>query len=113
MRALAPADISDDNLDPDITRSLIDMLDQHNPFAKKFRMARDRLQDGQTEDFVVGIIGTKEGDPVHYSLPTTDQLAMLVVGDFSLDTFQRDIVIQIHSGELQQISSLHPSYMAL
>ena len=38
---------------------------------------------------------------------------MLVVGDFSLDTFQRDIVIQTHSGELQQISSLHPAYMAL
>ena len=46
MRALAPTDISDDNLDPDITRSLIDMLDQHNPFAKKFRISRDRLQDG-------------------------------------------------------------------
>ncbi|XP_066361401.1 uncharacterized protein [Miscanthus floridulus] len=113
MRALAPADISDDTLDPDITRSLIDMLDQHNPFAKKFRMARDRLQDGQPEDFIVRIIGAKEGDPVQYSLPTTDQLAMLVVGDFSLDTFQRDIVIQTHSGELQQISSLHPAYMAL
>jgi len=61
----------------------------------------------------VRIIGAKEGDPVQYSLPTTDQLAMLVVGDFSLDTFQRDIVIQTRSGELQQISSLHPAYMAL
>ncbi|XP_066384732.1 uncharacterized protein [Miscanthus floridulus] len=113
MRALTPADISDDTLDPDITRSLIDMLDQHNPFAKKFRMARDRLQDGQAKDFIVRIIGAKEGDPAQYSLPTTDQLAMLVVGDFSLDTFQRDIVIQTRSGELQQISSLHPAYMAL
>ena len=113
IRALAPADISYDTLDPDITRSLIDMLDQHNPFAKKFRMARDRLQDGQPKDFIVRIIGAKEGYHIQYNLPTTDQLAMLVVGDFSLDTFQRDIVIQTHSRELQHISSLHPAYMAL
>lgn len=38
---------------------------------------------------------------------------MLVVGDFSLDTFQRDIVIQARSGQLQQISSLHPAFIAL
>ena len=87
MSALAHADTSEHNLDPHITQSLIDMLDQHNPFAKKIRMAWDRLQDGQTEDFIVRIIGAKEGDPVQYSLPTTDQLAMLVVGDFSLETF--------------------------
>jgi hypothetical protein len=38
---------------------------------------------------------------------------MLVVGDFSLDTFQRDIVVQARTGRLQHISSLHPAYMAL
>jgi len=38
---------------------------------------------------------------------------MLVVGDFSLDTFQRDIVIQAKSGHLQHISSLHPAFMSL
>ncbi|WVZ58176.1 hypothetical protein U9M48_008472, partial [Paspalum notatum var. saurae] len=46
-------------------------------------------------------------------MPTTDQLAMLVVGDFTLGTFKRDIVIEARSGLLQQISSLHPAYMAL
>ena len=49
---------------------------------------------------------------MQYNLPTTDQLAMLVVGDFSLDTFQRDIVVQARSGHLQHISSLHPAFMA-
>lgn len=38
---------------------------------------------------------------------------MLVVGDFSLDTFQRDIVIETQSGQLKQISALHPVFMAL
>jgi len=38
---------------------------------------------------------------------------MLVVGDFTLDTFQRDIVVQPRSGHLEHISSLHPAFMAL
>jgi hypothetical protein len=38
---------------------------------------------------------------------------MLVVGDFSYDAFERDIIIQAHSGGLKQISALHPAFMAL
>jgi hypothetical protein len=104
---------SQDNLDSDIVNGLIKMLDDHNPFAKKFRMARDRLSNNESEDFIIRLIGAKEGDPVQYNLPTTDQLAMLIVGDFSLDTFKRDIIIETRNNELKRISSLHPAYMAL
>jgi hypothetical protein len=38
---------------------------------------------------------------------------MLVVGNFSYDAFERDIIIQAHSGGLKQISALHPAFMAL
>jgi hypothetical protein len=89
------------------------MMDDHNPLAKQFRLARDRLEESGDEEFIIRIVGAREGDPVQYNLPTVDQLAMLVVGDFSLDTFQRDIVVQARSGQLQHISSLHPAYMAL
>jgi hypothetical protein len=33
------------------------MLDQHNPFTKKFRMARDRLADYEQEEFIIRIVG--------------------------------------------------------
>ena len=89
------------------------MLDEHNPLAKKFRAARDRLKDHESEEFIIRILGAAEGDPVQYNLPSTDELAMLVVGDFSLDNFKRDIIIQSKSGNLHQISSLHLAYMAL
>lgn len=65
------------------------------------------------ENFIIRTIGAKEGDSVQYNLPTTNELALLVVGDFSLDTFKRDIIIETHSRELKRISSLHPAYMAL
>jgi hypothetical protein len=89
------------------------MLDLNNPFAKKFRMARDRLNDHGNEEFIIRIVGAREGDSVQYNIPMADELAMLVVGDFSLDTFKCDIVIETHSNELKQISALHPTFMAL
>jgi hypothetical protein len=101
------------DLDPDIIQSLASMLDQHNQFAQLFRTARDMLADGDSEDFVIRIVGPKEGESAQYSLPTTDQLAMLVVGDLSPEAFERDIIIQRQSGGLDQISSLHPAFMAL
>jgi hypothetical protein len=102
-----------ESLNPLIVQQLIKMLDDHNPFTRKFRMARDRISYYENQDFIIRIIGAKEGDPVQYNLPTTDELAMLVVGDFSLDTFKRDIIIEKHNKSLKRISSLHPAYMPL
>jgi hypothetical protein len=76
-------------------------------------MARDRLADYEQEESIIRIVGAREGDGIQYNLPTTDELAMLVVGDFSLDTFKRDIIIERHNKELKRISFLHPAYMAL
>uniref|UniRef100_A0A0A9A193 Helitron helicase-like domain-containing protein n=1 Tax=Arundo donax TaxID=35708 RepID=A0A0A9A193_ARUDO len=45
IRALHPEERSSEPLDPSIIKKLIKMLDEYNPFAKKFRMARDRLRD--------------------------------------------------------------------
>ncbi|PWZ18597.1 hypothetical protein Zm00014a_023570 [Zea mays] len=98
---------------PQIVHELLQMLDTHNPFAKKFRIAKERLTEHVDEEFIIRIIGTKEGDHVQYDIPTTDDLAMLVIGDFSLETFKRDIIIETRNSELKCISSLHPAYMAL
>jgi len=39
------------------------MLDTHNSFTQQFRMARDKLTDNDAEDFVIRIVGPKDGDP--------------------------------------------------
>ena len=85
IQSLSRDESRDTNLDPSTVQSLISMLDNHNPFARQFRMARDRLAEHSDEEFVVRIVGPRDGDPPQYSLPTTEQLAMLVVGDFSCD----------------------------
>jgi hypothetical protein len=96
MKCLTNGEIVAKNLDTSIVQRLMKILDQNNPFVKKFRMARDRLHDHGNEEFIIRIIGAKEEDYVPYNLPTTNELAMLIVGDFSLDTFKRDIIIETH-----------------
>lgn len=113
IQALDHDDRRGSELDPSIVQSLIQMLDQHNPLAKQFRMARDRLAANEGDDFVIRIVGPWDGEPAQYSLPSTEQLAMLVAGDFTCDAFQRDIVIQTQSCDLKQVSALHPPFMAL
>jgi hypothetical protein len=113
LKCLNADDAPNRSLDPSVVDGLMKMLDQHNPFVKKFRIARERLKDYPEEEFIIRIIGAKEGDPVQYNLPTTDDLAMLIIGDFSLDTFKRDIIIETRNKELKRISALHPAYMAL
>jgi hypothetical protein len=37
--------------------SLMKLLDDNNPFAKKLRTARERLRDYLEEDFIIRILG--------------------------------------------------------
>jgi hypothetical protein len=46
-------------------------------------------------------------------MPHQDELAMLIVGDLSLENYKRDIIISTHQKGLQRISIFHPAYMAL
>jgi hypothetical protein len=70
----------DGSLEPSFVDGLLKMFDQCNPFVKKFRIARDRLRDYPKEEFIIRIVGAKEGDPVQYNLPTTVILPCLLLG---------------------------------
>lgn len=71
------------------------------------------MADDTDEEFVIRIVGPRDGESPQYNLPTTDELALLVVGDFTIDAFECDIIIQKQTGELNQISALHPAFMSL
>jgi hypothetical protein len=88
MKCITNGETIAENLDPSIVKRLMKMVNQNNPFVRKIRMARDRFCDHGNEEFIIRIVDAKEGDFIQYNLPTTDELAMLVVGDFSLDIFK-------------------------
>jgi hypothetical protein len=89
------------------------MLDGSNSCVKKFRMAREILRENKHVVVSVRIIAPGENDSPQFSLPTTDELAGLFIGELSVEAPCRDLVVHCRGPGLQRISSLHPSYMPL
>lgn len=113
MNAVNQDGTSSGQLDHSIVEALKDMLDENNSLVKKFRMAKERLEGHPTERITIRIIAPGDGDGPQYNLPTANDLAALVVGEFTLDASYRDIIIHDRVEGLQQINSLHPTYMSL
>ncbi|CAH1426030.1 unnamed protein product [Lactuca virosa] len=60
---------------------LMGLLDFINPLVKQFRMARDRFGSNPTERIRLKLIGSRENDGRQYNLPTTNEVAALIIGD--------------------------------
>ncbi|CAN6904459.1 unnamed protein product, partial [Brassica oleracea] len=99
------------NLDETTLARLIEMLDENNCLAKLFRRARD-YYEGSGQEFNIRLLSDK-GKGKEYDLPSTSEVAGLIVGDMSSTIGVRDIVVQFQSDTLQQIRDDHPLYMSL
>ncbi|CAN6928190.1 unnamed protein product, partial [Brassica oleracea] len=99
------------NLNETTLARLIKMLDENNCLAKLFRRARD-YYEGSGKEFNIRLLSDK-GKGKEYDLPSTSEVAGLIVGDLSSTIGVRDIVVQFQSDTLQQIRDDHPLYMSL
>lgn len=59
------------------------------------------------------ILGRRGRDPRMYNVPTTFEVATLIVGDYDSGNQERDIIVETQSGSLQRISTLALSYLPL
>ncbi|GKV48132.1 hypothetical protein SLEP1_g54963 [Rubroshorea leprosula] len=101
------------NLDPETIIALKEMLDQNNALAKSFRYARDRFKEDNLEGVKMRLIRRRNKDGRTYNLPSTSEVAALVVGDIDGSIGDRDIIIETQSRLLQRIDVHHPLYLAL
>ncbi|XP_013617698.1 PREDICTED: uncharacterized protein LOC106324244 [Brassica oleracea var. oleracea] len=99
------------NLDEPTLALLIEMIDENNCLAKIFRRARDHYENVGSE-FSIRLVPDK-GKGKEYDLPSTSEVADLIVGDITSTIGERDIVVQFRSDTLQQIRDDHPQYMSL
>ncbi|WVZ93288.1 hypothetical protein U9M48_039282 [Paspalum notatum var. saurae] len=113
MKALTNEDPNEEDLDPDIVRGLQAMRDECNPLVKIFRHARDLLEEHKGIDISVKIIGADKGDRIQYEMPNPKDLAILIVGDMTLENYKRDIIVSTRNNGLRRISIFHPAYVAL
>ncbi|KAL5176915.1 ATP-dependent DNA helicase pif1 [Glycine soja] len=101
-----------DMLDEQIIIAIKDMLDHHNHYAQRFRMARDKLHSAVVPDLKMKLISQRQTDGRLYNLPTTTEVVALIVGDeHSAD--KRGIIIEKQSELLKRIHELHPAYFPL
>ena len=99
-------------LDEQIIIAIKDMLDHHNHYAQRFRMARDKLHSAAVPDLKMKLISQRQTYGRLYNLPTTTEVAALIVDDeHSAD--KRDIIIEKQSRLLKRIHELHPAYLPL
>jgi hypothetical protein len=102
---------SNKDIDEEIVKQLIKMLDDHNVHAKSFRMARDILNTGNVQDLKIKLISERKTDGRIYNQPTVSEVAALIVGDVDYAE-ERDIIMHLKDGQLQRIHEFHPSYLS-
>ncbi|KAM3204249.1 hypothetical protein P3L10_027658 [Capsicum annuum] len=76
-------------------------------------MVRDRFQENDCSNVKLKLIGKRGTDGRRYNLPTIPEVAALVVGDINVSRFDRDIIIETQSGQLQRINELNATYLGL
>ncbi|XP_027102921.1 uncharacterized protein [Coffea arabica] len=89
------------------------MLDEYNPLAKAFRMARDKFQESNYMSVRLRLIGTRSRDGRQYNLPISSEVAALIVSDGEQARGNRDIIVEEKTMGLKRITELHPSFMAM
>ncbi|XP_075633303.1 uncharacterized protein LOC142605745 [Castanea sativa] len=101
------------NVDPNIVTGLMEMLDQCNQLVKYFRMVRDRFDESDIHNVRIRLIRCHNSRERQYNLPVTSEIVALIVGDFNIESSDRDIIVKNRSLGLQRINGTHPSFMAL
>lgn len=82
------------DLDPEIVEGLAKMLYENNELAKVFRMEREIFVEDDMTNVRVRLIGTCSKDGRQYNLPTTQELAAVIIGSGDTEKNCRDVIIE-------------------
>jgi len=96
-----------------IVDDIMKVLDNHNPYAETYRMIREKMSENDVPILKLRILGKRGCDGRRYNLPTTSEVAALIVGDFDAADFERDIIVETQSGSLKRVLVFEPSYLPL
>ncbi|KAI9128693.1 hypothetical protein K1719_000176 [Acacia pycnantha] len=105
--------LKDSNINPTIVEQIKDMLDQFNPFVKQYCMAGSMISRLHPHGYKLRLISNRQHDGRTHNLPSTSEVAALIMGDIDINLQQRDIIVEELSGAPQRIHELHPSYLPL
>jgi len=71
------------------------MLDAHNPHVKAFRTSSERFAaSGNNTGLKLVLYFDRKHEGWRHNLPTSDEVAGLVLGDFEIGDNTRDIILE-------------------
>ena len=83
----------------------MNMLRASNVHVKTFRSAMDRFnEEAECQELSLVLIHSRVKDGRVYYLPTSSEVAALVVGDVHENIDKHDIILEKNSGKLKMIS---------
>lgn len=89
------------------------MVDKENKLVQSFRKARDFIEMDSATNFHIRLFRNRCKDPRTYNVPSIDEVAALIVGDFDNMDKGRDIIVSKHGEGLQRLHETHPSFIPL
>ena len=96
-------------INPAIIRTIQGVLERDNPHVRHFMShSIETLEDQPSQDFEFVVDGTSRDR--RYDLPTASEVAVLLPGDGSNASDNRDIVLRKREGGLRRISQLDRMY---
>ncbi|XP_057417333.1 uncharacterized protein LOC130711645 [Lotus japonicus] len=100
-------------LNKSLIEDLLAMVDECNVLVKSFRKVRDFISINQLLRISLRLFRARPKDPRVYNLPSVDEVAGLIVGDFDSTDCGRDIVVSSMDGTLRRIHETHTSFLPL
>lgn len=110
-------------VDPNTLKKLEDVIHRVNPYAKLFRMAKERVEaesEDQTVRVRLQLINPSGRDSRTYNAPTVDEVGIIMVGSGEEEDLGRDLIVETRAAEgpngrtkLKRVSEIHRSYAPL
>lgn len=79
-------------LDKSLVEGISKMLDDFNVLAKSFRRVRDFILQDEGSNMCLRLFRSRSRDARTYNLPTSDEVAVLIVGDLDGVDAGRDLL---------------------
>ncbi|KAF9606337.1 hypothetical protein IFM89_025005, partial [Coptis chinensis] len=81
--------------------------------SKTYRMARDRFKECHVADVSIQLINRKQKDGRLYNLPSSKEIAGLIVGNGDEFNEHKDVIVDKKGFGLKRINELLPSFMVI
>ncbi|XP_028757289.1 uncharacterized protein LOC114716449 [Neltuma alba] len=103
----------DSTIDPALAYEIKLMLDEVNPYVKQYHHVASIINRDNYATLKLCLISSRYHDGRIYNMPSTSEVAALIVSDIDNSYNVRDIIVEYQSGIPKRINELHACYLPL